>query len=52
MKITDPSPVQAQAIPVALEGRDLVVTAQTGTGKTLAFALPSLTRLARKKSGV
>lgn len=52
MKITEPSPVQAQAIPVALEGRDLVVTAQTGTGKTLAFALPSLTRLARKKSGI
>jgi ATP-dependent RNA helicase RhlE len=47
MKITTPSPVQAQAIPVALEGRDLVVTAQTGTGKTLAFALPALTRLAQ-----
>ncbi|OQC07040.1 MAG: ATP-dependent RNA helicase RhlE [Candidatus Hydrogenedentes bacterium ADurb.Bin101] len=51
MKITDPSPVQAQAIPAALEGRDIVATAQTGTGKTLAFSLPSLTRLARKKSG-
>ena len=45
-RITEPTPVQAQAIPVAFEGRDVVVVAQTGTGKTLAFALPSLTRLA------
>jgi ATP-dependent RNA helicase RhlE len=51
MKIKTPYPVQAQAIPIALNGRDLVVTAQTGTGKTLAFSLPSLTRLAKKKSG-
>lgn len=35
-----PTPVQAQAIPPALEGKDLVATAQTGTGKTLAFLLP------------
>ncbi len=35
-----PTPVQAQSIPPALEGRDVVGTAQTGTGKTLAFALP------------
>lgn len=48
MKITTPSPVQAKAIPVALTGRDIVTTAQTGTGKTLAFSLPSLTRLARE----
>jgi ATP-dependent RNA helicase RhlE len=35
-----PTPVQTQAIPPALEGKDLIVTAQTGTGKTLAFLLP------------
>lgn len=51
MKISTPSPVQAQAIPVALTGRDLVTTAQTGTGKTIAFSLPSLTRLAQGPSG-
>src|SRR3954454_3739413 len=36
---TEPTPVQAQAIPVALTGADVVATAQTGTGKTLAFLL-------------
>lgn len=39
---TDPSPIQAQAIPHLLKGRDLLGIAQTGTGKTAAFALPSL----------
>ena len=37
---TVPTPIQLQAIPVALDGRDLVGIAQTGTGKTLAFGLP------------
>ncbi|MGJ3242741.1 MAG: DEAD/DEAH box helicase [Opitutales bacterium] len=46
---TTPSPVQAQAIPILLEGRDLIACAQTGTGKTAAFALPILDRLAREK---
>ena len=41
-----PTPVQAQAIPPLLEGRDVVVTAQTGTGKTLAFSIPIIEALA------
>jgi superfamily II DNA/RNA helicase len=43
-----PSPVQAQAIPAVLEGRDLLAAAQTGTGKTAAFALPLLQRLSQE----
>lgn len=43
-----PTPVQAQAIPIALEGKDLVAIAQTGTGKTLGFTLPALTLLSQK----
>ncbi|WP_025732497.1 DEAD/DEAH box helicase [Carnimonas nigrificans] len=43
---TTPSPIQAKAIPVALEGRDVLAAAQTGTGKTAGFALPILQRLA------
>ena len=42
---TDPTPIQQQAIPALLAGRDLLGIAQTGTGKTAAFALPSLHRL-------
>ncbi|SDS43240.1 ATP-dependent RNA helicase RhlE [Halopseudomonas sabulinigri] len=42
---TNPTPVQAQAIPAVLEGRDLMVAAQTGTGKTAGFALPVIERL-------
>jgi len=40
-----PTPIQHQAIPVAIEGKDLMGIAQTGTGKTLAFGLPMLQRL-------
>ncbi len=45
LKFVEPTPVQAAAIPPALEGRDLRVTAQTGSGKTAAFVLPMLNRL-------
>ena len=44
---TDPTPVQREAIPLVLAGRDLLAGAQTGTGKTAAFVLPMLQRLAR-----
>ena len=43
---TVPTPVQEQAIPLVLAGRDIVASAQTGTGKTAAFALPVLQRIA------
>ncbi len=42
---TTPTPVQASAIPPALEGKDVLATAQTGTGKTLAFLIPLMERL-------
>src|SRR5208283_1131853 len=45
---TEPTPVQAQAIEPALAGKDLVVTAQTGTGKTLAFVLPLIHMLEKQ----
>lgn len=43
--ITAPSPVQAEAIPAALEGRDILAQSQTGTGKTLAYLLPVLMKI-------
>ncbi|HUH31461.1 MAG TPA: DEAD/DEAH box helicase, partial [Rhodanobacter sp.] len=42
---TEPTPIQAAAIPPALAGQDLLAAAQTGTGKTAAFALPLLQKL-------
>ena len=45
---TQPTPVQALAIPPALDGADVVATAQTGTGKTLAFVLPIIQKLTKE----
>lgn len=45
MKFTSPTPIQAQAIPLALQGRDILGSAQTGTGKTGAFGIPLIARL-------
>lgn len=44
-KITTPTPIQAQAIPAGIAGQDILGSAQTGTGKTWAFAIPMITRL-------
>lgn len=45
-KFVYPTPIQEEAIPLAVEGRDVLATAQTGTGKTLAFLIPLIERLA------
>src|SRR6185369_17245742 len=45
MRYEEPTPVQAEAIPAVLAGRDVIATAQTGTGKTAAFLLPILHKL-------
>jgi ATP-dependent RNA helicase RhlE len=45
MGYTDPTPIQLRAIPLILEGKDVIGSAQTGTGKTAAFALPILSKL-------
>ena len=50
--ITTPTPIQAQAIPALLEGRDMLGIAQTGTGKTAAFGLPLLQHLSRRADGL
>src|SRR4051812_3929908 len=51
MRYTEPTPIQSQAIPSILTGRDLIATAQTGTGKTAAFLLPVMHRLLPLKRG-
>jgi ATP-dependent RNA helicase DeaD len=48
MGFTEPSPIQKEAIPLALQGKDIVGMAQTGTGKTAAFAIPSLEKINEK----
>lgn len=45
MQFKEPTPIQAAAIPLALKKRDLIATAQTGTGKTVAFAVPLIARI-------
>src|SRR5687768_4517380 len=45
LEITEPTPVQRAAIPPALKQKDLLVSAETGSGKTIAFLLPTLQRL-------
>ena len=49
LDFTSPTPIQHQCIPVALEGKDIVGIAQTGTGKTLAFGIPMIQNLAKNK---
>lgn len=49
LKYQTPTPIQKQAIPVAIQGKDIVGIAQTGTGKTLAFGIPMIQRLAQIK---
>ena len=44
---TDPSPIQLRAIPLLLEGTDVIGSAQTGTGKTAAFVLPIISKLSK-----
>lgn len=50
MGIETPTPIQSQAIPVAMSGRDLMASSKTGSGKTLAFLLPALQRVISTKS--
>lgn len=49
LRFTQPTPIQQRSIPVAIEGKDMIGIAQTGTGKTLAFGIPMIQRLAQVK---
>lgn len=49
LKFKIPTPIQQKSIPIAIEGQDLIGVAQTGTGKTLAFGIPLIQRLAQVK---
>ena len=50
MNFIKPTPIQGMAIPVALKGKDILGTAQTGTGKTLAFSVPLINKLILDKN--
>ena len=49
LKFITPTPIQRQSIPSACEGKDIMGVAQTGTGKTLAFGIPMIQRLAQNE---
>ncbi len=49
MKFTVPTPIQHKTIPIAIEDKDIIGVAQTGTGKTLAFTIPIIQRLSQRK---
>ncbi len=51
LKFEKPTPIQEEAIPVAIQGEDVIALAQTGSGKTLAFGIPLLQRLSKSKKG-
>ena len=51
MQFTTPTPIQAEAIPLALQGKDILGTAQTGTGKTGAFGIPLVAQLMQSQRG-
>ena len=52
LQFTVPTPIQERSIPLAIEGKDLIGIAQTGTGKTLAFGIPMIQGVLRRKNGI
>ena len=50
MNYLQTTPIQEQAIPIILEGKDLIASAQTGTGKTAAYLIPLLDQISREQS--
>lgn len=52
LKFKSPTPIQYKAIPAAIEGKDLIGIAQTGTGKTLAFGIPMIQRILQERDGI